>query len=73
MANPVLNERIMQSASTTWAPPDAGTDYFPPVDDRGSKQGLDKNLEWYAAFALLVTIIWLHLEILRLLAELRQR
>jgi uncharacterized YccA/Bax inhibitor family protein len=41
--------------------------------ERGSKQGLDKNFEWYAAFGLLVTIIWLYLELLRLLAKLRER
>lgn len=41
--------------------------------ERGSKQGLDKNFEWYAAFGLLVTIIWLYLEILRLLSKLRSR
>jgi len=41
--------------------------------EKGSKQGLDKNFEWYAAFGLLVTIIWLYLELLRLLAKLRER
>ena len=41
--------------------------------ERGVKQGLDKKFEWYAAFGLLVTIIWLYLEILRLLSKLRQR
>lgn len=41
--------------------------------DRGSKQGLDKDFEWYAAFGLMVTIIWLYLEMLRLLSKLRQR
>ncbi len=41
--------------------------------DRGAKQGLDKNFEWYAAFGLLVTIIWLYLELLRLLSKLRER
>lgn len=41
--------------------------------ERGTKQGLDKNFEWYAAFGLLVTIIWLYLELLRLLAKLRER
>jgi uncharacterized YccA/Bax inhibitor family protein len=40
--------------------------------ERGSQQGLSKNYEWYAAFGLLVTIIWLYLEMLRLLAKLRQ-
>lgn len=32
-----------------------------------------KDLEWYAAFGLLVTLVWLYLEILRLLAKLRSR
>jgi uncharacterized YccA/Bax inhibitor family protein len=41
--------------------------------ERGSKMGLDKNFEWYGAFGLLVTIIWLYLEMLRLLAKLRAR
>ena len=41
--------------------------------ERGAQQGLDKQFEWYAAFGLLVTIIWLYLEILRLLAKLRER
>jgi uncharacterized YccA/Bax inhibitor family protein len=41
--------------------------------ERGAKQGLDKDFEWYAAFGLMVTIIWLYLEMLRLLAKLRQR
>jgi uncharacterized YccA/Bax inhibitor family protein len=30
-------------------------------------------MEWYAAFGLLVTLIWLYLEILRLLSKLRRR
>ena len=41
--------------------------------ERGSQQGLDKNFEWFAAVGLLVTIVWLYLEILRLLAKLRER
>ncbi len=41
--------------------------------EKGSRQGLDKKFEWYAAFGLLVTIIWLYLELLRLLAKLRER
>lgn len=41
--------------------------------ERGAEEGLDKNFEWYAAFGLLVTIIWLYLELLRLLAKLRER
>lgn len=41
--------------------------------ERGAKAQLDKNFEWYAAFGLLVTIIWLYLEILRLLSKLNRR
>jgi uncharacterized YccA/Bax inhibitor family protein len=29
-------------------------------------------MEWYAAFGLLVTLVWLYLELLRLLAQLRR-
>jgi len=36
--------------------------------EKGSQAGLDKNMEWYAAFGLMVTLIWLYIEILRLLA-----
>jgi uncharacterized YccA/Bax inhibitor family protein len=41
--------------------------------ERGAEQRLDKGFEWYAAFGLLVTIVWLYLELLRLLAKLRER
>lgn len=36
-------------------------------------QGVEKKKEWYFAFALLVSLIWLYLEILRLLSKLRKR
>jgi len=39
--------------------------------ERGTKAGLSKDYEWVAAVGLLVTIVWLYLEILRLLAKLR--
>jgi uncharacterized YccA/Bax inhibitor family protein len=41
--------------------------------DRGAKQGLPKYMEWYCAFGLMVTLVWLYLEMLRLLAKLRSR
>jgi uncharacterized YccA/Bax inhibitor family protein len=41
--------------------------------DQGAKQGLPKKMEWYGAFALLVTLVWLYIEILRLLSKLRSR
>lgn len=36
------------------------------------EQGAPKYMEWYGAFGLMVTLIWLYLEILRLLAKLRR-
>ena len=41
--------------------------------EEGSEKGVPKYMEWYGAFGLLVTLIWLYLEILRLLAKLRSR
>ena len=40
--------------------------------ERGARAGLAKDYEWVAAVGLLVTIVWLYLELLRLLAKLRQ-
>lgn len=37
------------------------------------EKGAPKYMEWYGAFGLTVTLIWLYLEILRLLAKLRER
>ncbi len=39
--------------------------------DRMSKAGMPRHLEWYGAFALMVTLVWLYIEILRLLAKMR--
>jgi uncharacterized YccA/Bax inhibitor family protein len=41
--------------------------------ERGVELGAPKYMEWYGAFGLLVTIVWLYLEILRLLAKLNSR
>ncbi|MGE0450102.1 MAG: Bax inhibitor-1/YccA family protein [Vicinamibacterales bacterium] len=41
--------------------------------ERGVQQGAPGYMEWYGAFALLVTLVWLYLEILRLLAKLQSR
>lgn len=41
--------------------------------ERGAKQGLPKSMEWVGAFGLLVTLVWLYLEMLRLLARLQSR
>jgi uncharacterized YccA/Bax inhibitor family protein len=40
---------------------------------RGVEHGAPKFMEWYAAFGLMVTLVWLYLEILRLLANTRRR
>ncbi|HRK62265.1 MAG TPA: Bax inhibitor-1/YccA family protein [Candidatus Omnitrophota bacterium] len=41
--------------------------------EEGVRQGAPKYMEWYGAFALMVTLIWLYLEMLRLLAKLQSR
>ena len=41
--------------------------------EEGAERGAPKYMEWYAAFGLLVTLVWLYLEILRLLAKLNSR
>lgn len=41
--------------------------------ENGARAGAPKYMEWYAAFGLMVTLIWLYLEILRLLSKLRSR
>jgi len=41
--------------------------------EHGAKSGAPKYMEWYGAFGLLVTLIWLYLEILKLLGKLSSR
>lgn len=41
--------------------------------ETAANKGVPKYFEWYGAFGLLVTLIWLYLEILRLLSKLRSR
>ncbi|MBI2871070.1 MAG: Bax inhibitor-1/YccA family protein [Candidatus Omnitrophica bacterium] len=41
--------------------------------EHASERGLPKYMEWYAAFGLMVTLIWLYIEILRLLSKVRSR
>lgn len=40
--------------------------------EQGVERGAPRNMEWYAAFGLLVTLVWLYLELLRLLSKLRK-
>ena len=41
--------------------------------EHGVEQGAPKYMEWFAAFGLMVTLVWLYLEILRLLSKLNSR
>tara|TARA_B100001057_G_scaffold420000_1_gene440127 strand:- start:3628 stop:4377 length:750 start_codon:yes stop_codon:yes gene_type:complete len=41
--------------------------------EEGADKGAPKYMEWYGVFGLLVTLVWLYLEILRLLAKLNSR
>ena len=41
--------------------------------ENGAEAGIPKYMEWYAAFGLLVTLVWLYIEILRLLSKLNSR
>ena len=41
--------------------------------ERASESGAPKHMEWYGAFGLLVTLVWLYLELLRLLSKLASR
>ena len=41
------------------------------IIEQGSENGLPKHMEWFGAFSLMVTLVWLYLEILRLLAKIR--
>ena len=40
---------------------------------KGSQSGLPKYMEWYAAFGLMLTLVWLYIEILRLLSKFASR
>jgi uncharacterized YccA/Bax inhibitor family protein len=41
--------------------------------EQGAKRGAPKYMEWYGAFALMVTLIWLYIEFLRLISKMRSR
>ncbi len=41
--------------------------------EKGAEMGAPKYMEWFGAFGLLVTIVWLYIEILRLLSKITGR
>ena len=40
--------------------------------EKGSARGLPAYMDWYAALGLMLTLVWLYLEMLRLLSKIRQ-
>jgi len=41
--------------------------------ERGVQAGAPRYMEWYGAFGIMVTLVWLYIEILRLLSKMRSR
>ena len=41
--------------------------------EQGAAQGAPHYMEWYGAFGLMVTLVWLYVEILRLLSKINSR
>ena len=41
--------------------------------ERGAESGAPKYMEWFGAFGLMVTLIWLYIEILHLLSKINSR
>jgi uncharacterized YccA/Bax inhibitor family protein len=41
--------------------------------EQGARYNAPKYMEWYSAFALMITLVWLYLEMLRLLTKMRSR
>ena len=41
--------------------------------EQGVAYGAPKYMEWYASFGIMVTLVWLYIEILNLLAKMRSR
>jgi len=41
--------------------------------EQGARMGAAKYMEWYGGFSLLVTLVWLYLEILKLLGRFQRR
>ncbi|MBX7139401.1 MAG: Bax inhibitor-1/YccA family protein, partial [Oligoflexia bacterium] len=46
---------------------------FDFIENASNSGNVPKYMEWYGAFGLLVTLVWLYLEILRLLMKLQDR
>jgi Predicted membrane protein len=41
------------------------------IIEKGARKGAPKYMEWYGAFILMITLVWLYLELLRLLSKLK--
>ena len=65
----------MVSGSACWQPGLASFFLLLDMDqvEKMARSGLPKSMEWYGAFSFLVTLVWLYLEMLRLLSKLNRR
>jgi uncharacterized YccA/Bax inhibitor family protein len=43
------------------------------IIETGVSQGAPRYMEWYCAFGLMVTLVWLYMEVLRFLGKMRSR
>jgi uncharacterized YccA/Bax inhibitor family protein len=43
------------------------------IIENGVRHGAPKNMEWYAALGLLITLVWLYVEMLKLIAKINSR
>jgi len=41
--------------------------------ESGVQSGAAKYMEWYGAFGIMVTLVWMYMEMLRLLSKMRER
>jgi hypothetical protein len=64
---------VLRAAWRAGRPAEALPDHPARRLEQAAERGAPKYLEWYGAFALMVTLVWLYLEILLLLAKLNDR
>ena len=69
-----LRHSSASASASSWSPSPRSTSCSTStLSSRASAYGAPKYMEWYAAFGIMVTLVWLYLEILRLLSKVRSR
>ena len=69
-----IRNPLWRGGGTVFGPQPRSYEYsIPKKVEKGAQRGAPKYMEWYGAFGLMVTLIWLYIEFLRLLAKLRDR